>query len=103
MFSLSCYCGYLVPFRPNRNMTEISYSLAAESCIYSLTTDVGTKFRRQVTVAQSVQFACGLRATEFVFVCILFNVSQSGQSAVTCGWLHLCGLRSEADTLTGLK
>jgi hypothetical protein len=28
----------------------------------------GTKFRRQVAVAQSVYFACGLRATEFVFV-----------------------------------
>jgi hypothetical protein len=30
-----------------------------------LSTKVGTKFRRQV--AQSVQFACGLRATEFVY------------------------------------
>jgi hypothetical protein len=31
-----------------------------------LSTKVGTKFRRQVAVAQSVYFACGLRATEFV-------------------------------------
>jgi hypothetical protein len=31
-----------------------------------LSTKVGTKFRRQVEVAQSVQFACGLRATELV-------------------------------------
>jgi hypothetical protein len=27
----------------------------------------GTKFRRQLAVAQSVQFACGLKATELVF------------------------------------
>jgi hypothetical protein len=33
-----------------------------------LSAEVGTKFRRQVAVAQSVYFACGLRATEF-FVC----------------------------------
>jgi hypothetical protein len=31
-----------------------------------LSTKVGIKFRRQVAVAQSVQFARGLRATEFV-------------------------------------
>jgi hypothetical protein len=31
-----------------------------------LSTKVGTKFRRQVAVAQSVQFARGLRATELV-------------------------------------
>jgi hypothetical protein len=31
-----------------------------------LSTKVGTKFRRQVPVAQSVEFARGLRATEFV-------------------------------------
>jgi hypothetical protein len=30
-------------------------------------TAVGTKFRRQVAVAQSVYFAHGLRATELVF------------------------------------
>jgi hypothetical protein len=27
---------------------------------------VGTKFRRQVAVAQSVEFACGLKATDFL-------------------------------------
>jgi hypothetical protein len=32
-----------------------------------LSTKVGTKFRRQVTVAQSVQFDRGLRAMEFDF------------------------------------
>jgi hypothetical protein len=31
-----------------------------------LSAKVGTKFRQQVAVAQWVQFACGLRDTEFV-------------------------------------
>jgi hypothetical protein len=40
-----------------------------------LSTKVGTKFRRQVVVNQSVKFACGVRATEFVclFVCSAFH------------------------------
>jgi hypothetical protein len=33
-----------------------------------LSTKVGTKFRRQVAVAQSVYFVCGLRATEFILM-----------------------------------
>jgi hypothetical protein len=33
-----------------------------------LSTKVGTKFRQQVAVVQSVQFAFRLKATEFVFV-----------------------------------
>jgi hypothetical protein len=41
-----------------------------------LSAKVGTKFRQQVAVAQSVQFVCGLKATEFVlFVCRYFTVS----------------------------
>jgi hypothetical protein len=32
-----------------------------------LSTKVGTKFRQQVAVVQSVYFVCGLKATEFVF------------------------------------
>jgi hypothetical protein len=36
-----------------------------------LSADVGTKFRQQVAVAQSVYFACGLRAMEFVFFIVL--------------------------------
>jgi hypothetical protein len=39
-----------------------------------LFTKVGTNFRRQVAVAQSVQFACGLRATEFV--CLESSVAK---------------------------
>jgi urea transporter len=38
---------------------------------FLFSTKVGTKFRRQVAVAQSVQFTCGLRSTEFVSVCIV--------------------------------
>jgi hypothetical protein len=34
-----------------------------------LSTKVDTKFRRQVAVAQSVSFAWGLKATEFVLFC----------------------------------
>jgi hypothetical protein len=39
------------------------------SCDTPLSVKVGTKFHRQVAVAQSVQFTCKLKATEFVFVC----------------------------------
>jgi hypothetical protein len=34
-----------------------------------LSAKVGTKFRRQMAVAQSVSFACGLKATDCLFVC----------------------------------
>jgi hypothetical protein len=43
---------------------------------------VGTKIRRPVAVAQSVQIACGLKATEFVlFVCfcLVMNTRSSGK------------------------
>jgi hypothetical protein len=33
-----------------------------------LSAKVGTKFRQEVEVAQSVYFACGLKATEFVLL-----------------------------------
>jgi hypothetical protein len=41
-----------------------------------LSTKVGTKFRRQVAVAQSVQFARGLWATEFVLFEVLWHISK---------------------------
>jgi hypothetical protein len=41
-----------------------------------LSTKVGTKFRQQVVVAQSVQFARGLRATEFVFCFVCLRVAS---------------------------
>jgi hypothetical protein len=43
-----------------------------------LSTKVGNKFQQQVAVTQSVQLACGLRATEFVFIlCLRVNVLTS--------------------------
>jgi hypothetical protein len=38
-----------------------------------LSAKVGTKFRRQVAVAQSVYFVCGLKAAEFVFYAVRFS------------------------------
>jgi hypothetical protein len=46
----------------------------------SLSAKVGTKFRQQVAVPQSVWFACRLNATEFVFVCIPFTKKMNGHS-----------------------
>jgi hypothetical protein len=42
----------------------------------TLSTKVGTKFRRQVAVDQSVEFARGLRATEFAF-CLFVHMHRS--------------------------
>jgi hypothetical protein len=36
-------------------------------------TEVGTKIRRPAAVAQSVQFTCGLKTTEFVVLGLLIN------------------------------
>jgi hypothetical protein len=38
---------------------------------HPLSTKVGTKFRRQVAVAQSIEFARGLKATEFVCLFVI--------------------------------
>jgi hypothetical protein len=53
---------------------------------------VGTKFRRKVAVAQSVKFACGLKATEF----ILFHVSGSQVNFASSQYvLWLCNFNPE--------
>jgi hypothetical protein len=49
-------------------------------CDTPLSAKVGTKFRQQVAVAQSVYFACVLKATEFVF---LHAWSKGGCSGLT--------------------
>jgi hypothetical protein len=60
--------GNLEPRNKIKNKS-VQYSvlyLATVEFISNLSTEVGTKFRRQVAVAQSVYFAYRLRATEFV-------------------------------------
>jgi hypothetical protein len=44
-----------------------------------LTQTIGTKIRRQAAVDQSVEFACGLKATEFVLYEALCKFCQSCQ------------------------
>jgi hypothetical protein len=50
-----------------------------------LSTKVGTKFRRQVAVAQLIMFACGLSATEFVFVIFVIKPLY-----INTGHLDIC-------------
>jgi hypothetical protein len=59
-------------------------------------TEVGTKFRRQVAVAQSVYFACGLKATEFVclFVCLLVGLRTHCGDHVTSFYPQTLALTS---------
>jgi hypothetical protein len=53
-----------------------------------LSAKVGIKFRQQVAVAQSIQFACGLKATECVFAPGL-NYSRKTYGKITCGSIIL--------------
>jgi hypothetical protein len=43
----------------------------------SLSIKVGTKIRPPVSVAQSVYFACGLKATEFVCLCVSILIIEN--------------------------
>jgi hypothetical protein len=50
----------------------------------SLSANVGTKLHQQVAVAQSVQFACGLKATEFVLFVGNQTLHYPAQSQSVC-------------------
>jgi hypothetical protein len=67
-----------------------------------LSTTIGTKFRRQVAVAQSVLFACRLRATKFV-CCLFHHLPYSLESKTRDCFLDLKFLKWGRLTCDGLE
>jgi hypothetical protein len=60
----------------------------------TLSTEVCTKFRQQVAVAQSVEFACGLKATEFFFKETLVACTHAISRQLVSGYSNIKGIRT---------
>jgi hypothetical protein len=69
----TCYVDFIIPkFSSLLRSRKLRLTVVGDPARWPrdtpLSTKVGTTFRRQVAVAQSILVACGLKATEFVLV-----------------------------------
>jgi hypothetical protein len=73
----------------------------ADHATLSISSKVDTKFHREVAVSESVEFACGLKDTEFVcllvclFVNIITNISKDKRITIIRSRRMNCAARVE--------